>query len=131
MIFSPAIRPSGINTTSPAFLSFLSSNSREAKDASLRFARGLTSTYTDYLQRGYYRASLVYSQLGIFSFTPAFRLAATALAKINARTSPGLLIEQATRFIFDWGDQVIDQVREEAWSVAHMPLTSPFACCLS
>ena len=56
------------------------SDAREVRDANLRFARGLTTTYRETAKRAFYRAALVTTQLQEDSFAQDFKLAAKALA---------------------------------------------------
>lgn len=56
-VFSPAVNTS-INVTSSSFLSWITSNSKEAEEARLRFGKGLISTFTESIKRTYYRATL-------------------------------------------------------------------------
>jgi hypothetical protein len=86
-------------------------SSQEANDARARFARGMTTTYTETLKRPLYRAALVTSQLQADSFSGPFKAAAEALAN-NLLLGNGTAGPSGQRAVFDfileWGDFVMD-----------------------
>ena len=100
--FAPTVRPAASALNGSLFLASMVAASRETHDGSVRFGRGLTTTYTERVRRVHYRASLIPSQLQADSFTELFKGAAVALAESGDASA-------AVAFILEWGNFVVDK----------------------